>query len=77
MIVLFQAVIPVFAIILCGFVVGMFEIAKVLNTKHSEQTSLLILPGMIAKSVLLNPTNASLILGVLVTVTQFPLPKPV
>src|SRR5690625_2627662 len=67
----------VYDLVIITLVVGTFETAKVLNKQHREQTSLLVLPGTLAKSVLLNPINASLILGVIVAVTQFPLPEPV
>ncbi|QKY68277.1 AEC family transporter [Lentibacillus sp. CBA3610] len=58
-------------------VVGSFEAAKAMNKKHDGQTSFLSLSGMIAKSVLLNPINASLLLGIIVAVSQIPLPDPV
>lgn len=67
----------IYDLVIITLVTGTFETAKVLNKKHSGQTSLLILPGMIAKSVLLNPINASLLLGVIVAVAQIPLPEPV
>ncbi|ALX48938.1 AEC family transporter [Lentibacillus amyloliquefaciens] len=67
----------IYDLVIITLVVGSFETANALNKKHSEQTSFWLLPGMIAKSVLLNPINASLLLGIIVAVSQVPLPESV
>lgn len=58
-------------------VVVSFEMAKVRNKKYHEQKKVQPLFGMIVKSVILNPINASLLLGIIVGVSQIPVPQPV
>ncbi|MGJ9458738.1 AEC family transporter [Oceanobacillus sp. CF4.6] len=58
-------------------VIVSFEIAKVMNKKHDEQEKILPLFGLIVKSVVLNPINASLLLGIIVAISQIPIPPSV
>ncbi|WP_010529706.1 AEC family transporter [Lentibacillus jeotgali] len=58
-------------------VVVSFETAKVMNNKHQEKANIFSLLAQIGKSVVLNPINASLILGIFVAVTQIPVPESI
>ncbi|WP_164669922.1 AEC family transporter [Virgibacillus doumboii] len=58
-------------------IVGSFEAAKILNKKRDEKTRVLALPVMIAKAVVLNPINASLLLGIMVAVLRIPIPQSI
>ncbi|SFE05407.1 hypothetical protein SAMN05216238_107222 [Lentibacillus persicus] len=67
----------IYDLVIISIVVGSFETAKALNQKQSEQVNFGVLLGMIAKTVLKNPINASLLLGIIVAISQVPLPEPV
>ncbi|SFE99540.1 AEC family transporter [Alteribacillus iranensis] len=62
-------------VILITLVVMSFETEKVVNNKHRNQKNILPVTGMIGSSVLLNPINASLLLGIVVAIMHVPIPS--
>ncbi|WP_138419328.1 AEC family transporter [Aquibacillus sediminis] len=58
-------------------VVLTFELKKVAVEEHNSQAKFLPMVGWIVKSIVLNPINASLLLGVTVAIFQLSLPEPI
>ncbi|MFD1037746.1 AEC family transporter [Virgibacillus byunsanensis] len=67
----------IYDIVIITIVIASFEVAKSLMNKQGEKVNVVPMFASIAKSVLLNPINASLLLGIMVAVLQIPIPESV
>ncbi|RKQ34007.1 AEC family transporter [Oceanobacillus halophilus] len=54
-----------------------FEVTKVFHKRQQEKRNILPLIGLIVKSVLFNPINASLLLGIIVAISRVSIPQPI